>query len=179
MEKDQDKVTGRLDMEFTSDTCHLMKNLLQEFSQVFQEPKGLPPTRLQDHHIKLKEGNQPVNLRPYRYSYVQKEEIEKIVKEMLQNGTIQPSNSPYAFPILLVKKHDANWRMCIDYRALNNMTVKDKFPIPAIDELLDELHGSNWYSKLDLRSGYHQIRVHKDDIPKTALGLTVATLSSQ
>lgn len=144
-----------------------IEKILQQFASVFQEPQELPPFRTQDHHIRLKEGSQPMNIRPYRYPYVQKEEIEKIVKEMLSNGIIQASNSPYVFPVLLVKKHDGTWRMCVDYRALNSATVKDKFPIPAIDELLDELHGSNWFSKLDLRSGYHQIRVNPADIPKT------------
>ncbi|WOH05104.1 hypothetical protein DCAR_0624517 [Daucus carota subsp. sativus] len=142
--------------------------LLQQYPDLFEEPKGLPPPRAHDHLIPLKDGSVPVSSNPYRCPYVQKNEIEKIVKEMLASGIVRHSTSPFASPVLLVRKKDLSWRLCVDYRALNSMTVKNKYLIPIIEELLAELRGSSMYSKLDLRSGYHQIRVHPDDIQKTA-----------
>lgn len=144
-----------------------IQDLLTKFSMTMTEPVGLPPQRFHDHKIPLK-NPEPISVRPYRYPHYQKIEIEKIVAEMLATGIIQPSQSPYSAPVLLVKKADGSWRMCIDYRELNKNTMKDKFPIPVIEELLDELSGVQYFTKLDLRSGYHQVRVHPSDIEKTA-----------
>jgi hypothetical protein len=128
----------------------------------------LPLRRAHDHAIPLKEGVQPISIRPYRYPFYQKEEIKKIVKELLQSRVIRNNTNPFSSPVLLVRKANATWRMCMDYRALNKVTIKDKFPIPIVDELLDELWGSTVFSKLDLRYGYHQIKVIEEDISKIA-----------
>ncbi|XP_052203044.1 uncharacterized protein LOC127808510 [Diospyros lotus] len=141
--------------------------VLAKFPTVVQEPTNLPPSRPFDHRIPLLD-EQPINVAPYRYAHHQKEEIEKQVKEMLQKNLIRPSTSPFSSPVLLVKKKDGTWRFCTDYRALNKATVKDRFSIPAIDDMLDELAGSTIFTKLDLRAGYHQIRMHSGDIHKTA-----------
>lgn len=147
----------------------MIEQLTREYADIFKEPIELPPFRKNHNHkIVLKEGAEPVNQRPYRYAVYQKDEVDKMVKELLQAGTVQPSSSPYASPVVLVKKKDSTWRLCVDYRRLNNMTIKDRFPIPLIDDLMDELGGSSVYSKIDLRAGYHQLRMEESDVHKTA-----------
>ncbi|KAJ4780034.1 polyprotein [Rhynchospora pubera] len=146
----------------------LLQPILQQFAHVFQEPTSIPPVRAIDHQIPLQDSTKAVSIRPYRYSYFQKKEIDKIVEELLANSFIRPSTSPFSSPVLLVKKKDDSWRLCIDYRQLNENTIKNKYPIPIIDDLLDELKGAQCFSKIDLRSGYHQIRMAEDDIYKRA-----------
>lgn len=145
-----------------------VQELIQANQILFQEPKELPPSREFDHHIPLLPGVKPLNTKPYRYSPAQKDEIERQVKKMLFNGIIKPSASPFSSPVLLVKKKDGTWRFCVDYRLLNSITVKNKYPLPIVDELLDELKGACWFTKLDMRLGYHQIRVMPQDEQKTA-----------
>lgn len=142
---------------------------LAEYEDVFREPTELPPLRPgHNHSIVLREGTYPINLKPYRYSAEQKDVIEQQVKELLQHGMLQESSSPFSAPIVLVKKKDGSWRMCIDYRELNKGTIKNQYPIPLVEDLLDELHMAKWFTKLDLRAGYHQIRMVPADCFKTA-----------
>lgn len=144
-----------------------VQEVVQKFQHLFQEPTELPPLREYDHHIPLVPGAHPINVRPYRYSPQQKSEIEAQVATMLRHGVIAHSTSSFASPVLLVKKKDGTWRFCIDYRHLNNITVKNKHPLPIVDELLDELAGACCFTKLDFRADYHQIRVAPEDEFKT------------
>lgn len=145
-----------------------IEKVLDGFGDVFTEPTELPPTRPFDHAIPLEPGAKPVNLRPYRYSPKQKDEIEKQVKLMIKQGIIKPSVSPFALPVLLVLKKDKTWRFYVDYRHLNSITIKNWFPLPIIEELIDELAGAQWFTSLDLRAGYHQIRMKPEDECKTS-----------
>lgn len=142
--------------------------LISEFSSLFEPVSGLPPSRHCDHEIPLIPRAKPVYIRPYRYPPTLKDEIEKQVQEMLEKGIIQPSASPFSSPMQLVKKKDDSWRPCVDYRHLNALTVRGKFPIPIFDELVDELAGATWFSSLNLNSGFHQIRMKSGEEYKTA-----------
>jgi hypothetical protein len=148
-------------------TGDLLEELLAHFVGVFTEPTRLPPQWEHNHRTHLLPGSTPVAVHPYRYTHAQKAELERQCADMLARGIIRPSSSAFSAPALLVKKEDNSWRFCVDYRALNARTVKDKFPIPVVEELLDELRGASFFSKLDLRSGYHQVLVHPTDIDKT------------
>jgi hypothetical protein len=108
-----------------------------------------------------------VAVRPYRYAYTQKTKLEHQCVKMLQSTIIRPSSSAFSAPILLIKKHDDSWCFCINYQTLNDRTVKDKFPIPVVEDLLNELHDSRFFTKLDPCSVYHQVQMHTDDILHT------------
>ncbi|GJX19436.1 putative mitochondrial protein [Tanacetum coccineum] len=155
-------------MESVESVSAEVEQVLTQFDEVFEVPKDLPPQRSHDHQIPLMPNTPPINVRPYRHPPNQKDAIEGMVKELMDSGVIRASQSPFSSPIVMVKKKDGTWRMCIDYRQLSKHTIKDKFPISLIGEFIDELNGSVVFSKLDLRSGYHQIRMKEDDICKTA-----------
>ncbi|GKB54885.1 putative reverse transcriptase domain-containing protein [Tanacetum coccineum] len=129
---------------------------------------GLPPARLVEFQIDLILGAAPVARAPYRLAPSEMKELSEQLQELSDKGFIRPSSSPWGAPVLFVKKKDGSFRMCIDYRELNKLTVKNRYPLPRIDDLFDQLQGSSIYSKIDLRSGYHQLRVREQDIPKMA-----------
>jgi hypothetical protein len=146
------------------------KQVIEEYMDVFPVdlPKGLPPERAIDHQIELIAGSSPPYRPTFRMSPLELQEVKKQVDELLVQGKIRLSKSPYGSPVLFVKKKEGTLRMCIDYRALNKLTIKNKYPLPRIDELLDRLVGAKYFSKIDLRSGYHQVRIAEQDIEKTA-----------
>ena len=147
-----------------------LKELVDEFKDVFPDtlPKGRPPKRDIVHEIRTEEGAKPPSRPPYRLSPFEQDKMEEQVKDLLAQGFIRPSASPYGVPILFVPKKDGRWRMCIDYRALNKQTVKDQFLLPCIDSLLERLGQATVFTKLDLASGYHQIAMEEISIQKTA-----------
>nr|GEW06246.1 reverse transcriptase [Tanacetum cinerariifolium] len=146
--------------------------VLKEFKLVFDVPKELPPKRTHDHMIPLVPNTPPVNIRPYKHPPSQKDAIELMLKELLDSRVIRNSQSPFSSPIVMVKKKDGTWRMCVDYRKLNKAAVKEKFLILIVEELIDELSGSKFFSKLDLRFRYHQIRMEEGDVSKCVFAAT-------
>jgi hypothetical protein len=144
-----------------------LQSILSKHHNIISTPHGLPPSRdVHDHSIPLVLDNLPPNVYPYRHSFAQKNKIEKIVQELLDMGVICHSTSPYSSLLVMVLKKEGMWHMCPEFRALNKLTIKDKFPIPVIDDLLDELSGAHYFTKLDFCSGYHQIHMKEADIPK-------------
>lgn len=147
----------------------MMDNLMNEYADVFApRPSGLPPERSVDHRIDLEPGSKPTYRPDYKKSQPEHDEMQRQIKKLLDSGEIQPSVSPYGSPVLFVKKQDGSLRMCIDYRAVNKQTVKNKYPLPRIEEMLDQLGKAKYFTKFDLDSGYHQIRVAQEDVYKTA-----------
>jgi hypothetical protein len=144
-----------------------IQGILSKFTDVCSPPSELPLVRPYDHSIPLIQGARPVNSTSYRYPPVLNDEIETQVTQMLQQGVIQPSNSPFSSPVLLVKKKDGSWRFCVDYRYLNDLTVKGTFPIPVFKQLMDELSNAKWFSILGLFAGYHQVRLREGEEHKT------------
>nr|GFB12541.1 putative reverse transcriptase domain-containing protein [Tanacetum cinerariifolium] len=158
--KDEDKSKGKRLEDVT---------VVQEFLEVFPEDlPGIPPTRQVEFRIDLVPGTAPVARAPYRLAPSEMKELADQLQELTNKGFIRPSSSPWGASILFVKKMDGSFWMCIDYRELNKLTVKNRYPLPRIDNLFDQLQWSSVYSKIDLRSGYHQLRVREEDIPKTA-----------
>ena len=145
-------------------------DLLSVYADVFPAnlPPGVPADRNAYHTIPLVEGAHPPFRRPYRLSPAELREVELAIKDLLAKGHIQHSNSPFSAPIFFVKKKDGTLRMVVDYRAVNKLTIKNRFPLPRIDDLLDKLQGAQYFSSLDLMSGYHQLPIHDADVPKTA-----------
>jgi len=123
-------------------------SLLSEFMDVFQEPQELPPQRSVDHSISLVDDSKPIHQRTYRLAHHQKNAMEELIQHLLQAQMIRTIVSPYSSPVILVKKNDATWRLCVDFRQLNSNTIKNKYPIPIIEDLLDELFGAQVFSKL-------------------------------
>ena len=143
--------------------------VVNEFPDVFPEDlPGLPPDRETEFEIEVTPGVAPISIPPYRMAPLELQELKKQLQELLDKGFIRPSVSPWGAPVLFVKKKDGTLRLCIDYRKLNQVTVKNKYPLPRIDDLFDQLQGAGVFSKIDLRSGYHQLKVAEQDVPKTA-----------
>ncbi|GKB14213.1 putative reverse transcriptase domain-containing protein, partial [Tanacetum coccineum] len=143
--------------------------VVKEILAVFpQDIPGLPPVRQVEFQIDLIPGETLLARAPYRLAPSEMQELSTQLQELADRGFIRPSTSPWGAPVLFVKKKDGSFRMCIDYRELNKLTIKNRYPLPRIDDLFDQLQGLSVYSKIDLRSGYHQLRVRDEDIPKTA-----------
>ena len=159
-----------VDGSSTSQALNLSSKIKAEFTDVFKFAlsTGLPPRRNVEHRIEIIPGANRVTRPPYRMNLKEENEVRKVVDEYLSKGLIRSSFSPFASPVLLVKKKDGSFRMCIDYRAVNKITVKHRYPMPSIDDLLDSPGGATIFNKIHLKSGYHQIQLRDKDVYKTA-----------
>jgi len=143
-------------------------HVVREFEDVFpEEVPSLPPRREVEFSIDLVPGAGLVSIAPYRMTLAELVELKKQIEDLLEKQFIRPSASPWGAPVLLVKKKDGSIRLCVDYKQLNKLTIKNKYPLPRIDDLMDQLHGASVFSKIDLQSGYHQILVKVEDVEKT------------
>ena len=151
-----------------------------EYENVFpDELPGLPPHKDVDFVIELHPGTSPISRTPHRMAPVELQELKVQLQELLDKDFIRPSTSPWGTSVLFAKKKDKTLRLCIDYRQLNKVTIKNRYPLPRIDDLFDQLRGARVYSKIDLRTSYHQLRVRVADIPKTAFRMGMGISSSQ
>jgi len=160
--------------EFGEDECILVDlgkwrvQIHRDFDDLFQPPRGVPPPGEHDFRIHTDPTAKITHHQPYRMIQSERKEFEVQIRKLLANGWAMDSHSRYAAPIIFVKKPDATLRMCVDYRGLNAIIAKDRYPLPYIEDLLDKLHRARVFTKLDLASGYHQVQVHSDDCHKTA-----------
>jgi hypothetical protein len=151
------------------DEANIQDLVVDEFLDVFpNDLPGMPPDRDIEFIIELLPGTAPIAKRPYRMGVDDLEELKKQIKELQDKGFIRPSSSPWGAPVIFVDKKDGTQRMCVNYRSLNEVTIKNKYPLPRIDDLFDQLRGACVFSKIDFRSRYHQLKIHASDIPKTA-----------
>ncbi|KAJ9557278.1 hypothetical protein OSB04_011892 [Centaurea solstitialis] len=158
-------------LDATKEVKKIVKDvpIVGEYPDVFPDDlPGLPPDRQVEFRIDLVPGASPIAKTPYRLAPAEMKEMMSQLQELLDKGFIRPSASPWGAPVLFVKKKDGSFWMCIDYRELNKVTIKNKYPLPRIDDLFDQLQGASYFSKIDLRSGYHQLKVSEEDVPKTA-----------
>jgi hypothetical protein len=143
--------------------------VVSEYPDVFSEElPGMPPDLDIEFSIELLPGTAPISKRPYRMDVKDLVELKKQIKELLEKGFLRPSSSPWGAPVLFVNKKDGSRRMCVDYRSLNEVTIKNKYPLPRIEDLFDQMKGAKIFSKIDLRLGYHQLKIRAEDVPKTA-----------
>ena len=152
--------------------------VVKEYPDVFpDELPGLPPDREIEFVIELIPSTAPIAKRPYKMTANELAELKKQIQELEEKGYIRPSTSPWGAPVLFVKKKDGSMRMCVDYRALNAATIKNKYPLPRINDLFEQLKGARVFSKIDLRSGYHQLKIRPQDVPKTAFVTRYGSMS--
>jgi hypothetical protein len=146
--------------------------IAREYPDVFPDDlPGMPPDRDVEFTIELQPGTTTISRRPYKMTPNELAELKVQLNELMNKGFIRPSSSPWGYPALFVKKKDQSLRLCVDYRPLNVVTIKNKYPLPHIDILFDQLVGAKVFSKIDLHSGYHQIKIRPEDVPKTAFSI--------